>query len=79
MEEKIKPVGHLKTTRTSKCHMPNLIHRETGTKAGVKIPFVINARAVLLYDPSLTVAEILDSIDVLRQDIKLRDVNKDER
>lgn len=74
MEKRIRPVGYLKTSKTSKCHISNLIHRETGTKAGDSIPFVINARSVLLYDPSMTMEDILASIDVLIQDIKLREV-----
>ena len=74
MEKRIKPVGYIKTTKTSKSHISSLIHRETGTKAGDSIPFVINARAVLLYDPSMSVEEILASINVLKQDVKLREV-----
>jgi len=77
MEKRIKHVGYLKTTKTSKSHIPVLVHRETGTKAGDSIPFVINARAVLLYDPSMTVEDILASIDVLKQDVKLREVSED--
>jgi len=70
--EKIKPVGHLKTTKSCKSHIHGLIRRETGTKPGDKIPYIINANAVLLYDPSLTVDELLASIDVLKRDVKLR-------
>lgn len=70
--ERIKPVGYLKMTKTAKTHISELIRRETGTKAGEGIPFVINASTVLLYDPKLNLEEILASIDVLKQDVKLR-------
>jgi hypothetical protein len=70
--EKIKPVGHLKTTKTCKAHIPELIRRETGVEPGGKIPYVINASTVLLYNPNLSLKELLASIDVLRQDVQLR-------
>ena len=71
-KEKVKPVGYLKTTKTCKSHIPELIRRETGTKPGGKIPYVINASTVLLYDPRLNLQGLLASIDVLRSDVKLR-------
>lgn len=71
-KEKIKAVGYLKTTKSCKSHIPELIRRETGTQPGEKIPFVINASTVLLYDPRLSLQQLLASIDVLRRDVKLR-------
>lgn len=68
----IKPVGHLKTTKQGKTHLPNLIRREIGVEYGGEIPYVINASAVLLYDSKLSMEELLASIDVLKQDVKLR-------
>lgn len=72
--EKIRPVGYLKLTETSKTHISELIRRETSVEPGGKIPFVINARAVLLYDPKLTAEELIESVDVLMRDILLRKV-----
>jgi len=77
MNNKIKPVGYLKTTKTAKSHIPELIRRETNTRAGDPIPYVINASTVLLYDPSMNLEDILASIDVLRQDVKLRVQNRE--
>jgi hypothetical protein len=71
-KETIRAVGYLKTTKTSKSHIPELIRRETGIEPGGQIPYVINASTVLLYNPNLTLDELLASIDVLRQDVKLR-------
>jgi len=71
-KETVRPVGYLKTTKSAKSHIPELIRKETGVKAGGQIPFVINASTVLLYNPNLTLEELLASIDVLRDDVKLR-------
>ncbi len=71
-KETIKAVGYLKTTKTSKSHIPELIRRETGVEPGGQIPYVINASTVLLYNPNLTPEELLASIDVLKRDVKLR-------
>lgn len=70
--EKIKPVGYLKTTKTAKSHIPELIRRETSTQPGEKIPYVIDARAVLLYDPELTAKDLIASLEVMKDDILLR-------
>jgi len=70
--EKIRPVGHIKITRESKSHISELIRREVGVESPGAIPFVINASTVLLYNPTMTLKEILASIDVLRQDVQLR-------
>jgi hypothetical protein len=71
-KEKIEPVGYLKITKTCKSHIPELIRRETATEPGAQIPFVINAHTVLLYNPNLSLKELLASIDVLKRDVKLR-------
>ena len=70
--EKIKPVGYLKLTETSKAHISKLILRETAVEPGGKIPFVINASTVLLYNPRMSLEDLLASIDVLKQNVKLR-------
>ena len=76
--EKIKPIGSIKLTKTSKAHISELIRKETGIEQGGEIPFVINASTVLLYNPNLSLEEILASIEVLKQDLKLRVEKKDE-
>ena len=76
VREKIKPVGWIKTTKDSKAHISELIRRETETQPGEKIPFVINASTVLLYNPKLSLESLLASIDVLREDVKLRMKNE---
>lgn len=69
---KIRPVGTIKLTKTSKAHIPELIRRETDTRPGEEIPFVINAATVLLYNPKLDLQQLLASLEVLKEDLKLR-------
>ena len=71
-EEKIKPVGYLKVTKTNKSHIAELIRRETGTQSGGKIPYVISSNVVLLYNPNLNWKELVASIDTLKGTVKLR-------
>jgi len=37
-----------------------------------KIPFVANAKTVLLFDPSASSEDVLTSLDILRRDLQLR-------
>ena len=71
MEEtgKIRPVGYVKANKAGKAHIAKVIRKECGTN---KIPYIINASTVLLYDPNLSLDAILASIDVLKEDVKLR-------
>jgi hypothetical protein len=78
-EGKIKPVGSIKLSKQGKAHIPQLIQKETNTQPGKEIPFVINASTVLLFDPDLNLEELLASIDVLREDVKLRQIKGDSK
>lgn len=66
---KIRPVGVIKTNKANKAHIHKVIIDECG---GREIPYVINASTVLLYNPRLGLDDLLASIDVLKQDVKLR-------
>jgi hypothetical protein len=68
----IKPVGTIKLTKASKAHIPKLIRRETETRLHGEIPFVTGSSIVLLYDPRLSLEELLERLKVLEQDLKLR-------
>ena len=70
----IRPVGVLRANKASKAHIHKVIIEECG---GPDIPYVINASTVLLYNPRLSLENLLASIDVLKQDVKLR-LQKDE-
>lgn len=66
---KIRPVSHIKINKAGKAHIHKVIRKECDTN---DIPYVINASTVLLYNPNLSLKELLASLDVLRRDIKLR-------
>lgn len=66
---KIRPFGILKANKAKKAHIHKIIIEECG---GHDIPYVINARSVLLYDPELSVEELVASVNVLKDDIVLR-------
>lgn len=70
--ENIRAVGHLKLTDTSKTHISELIRRETAVGPGGRIPYIIDTRSVLLYDPRLTVQELVKSIEALKGHVVLR-------
>lgn len=65
----IRPVSVIRANKASKAHIHKIIIDECG---GREIPYVINASTVLLYDPKLSLEELLASIEVLKDDIKLR-------
>lgn len=68
-KETIRPVNVLKVNKAGKAHIHKVIVEECG---GWKIPYVINASTVLLYNPELDLESLLASIEVLKGDVKLR-------
>jgi len=65
----VRPVGVIRANKANKAHIHKVIIEECG---GRDIPYVMNASTVLLYNPSLSLDELLASIDVLKRDVKLR-------
>ena len=65
----IRPVGVIRANKASKAHIHKVIIEECG---GHKIPYVLNASTVLLYNPNLSLESLLASIEVLKSDVKLR-------
>jgi len=65
----IRPVGVIRANKANKAHIHRVIIEECG---GHNIPYIIDASAVLLYNPKLSLDSILASIDVLKRDVKLR-------
>jgi len=68
--KRLKPVGYIRPTRTGNAHIPSIVRRELGHPR--EIPFVMTAHTVLLIDPTKTPEEIIRSLDVLKEDLKLR-------
>jgi len=69
----IRPVGVIKANKDKKAHIHKVIIEECG---GYDIPYVINASTVLLYNPNLSLEDLLASIDVLKRDVQLRTQKK---
>jgi hypothetical protein len=70
MTVKIEPQGHINVSEKHRnARIKNEIIREVKT---FQIPYVANAKTVLLFDPSATLQELLASLDVLRKDLQLR-------
>lgn len=65
----VRPVGVIHANKDSKAHIHKVIIEECGSH---DIPYVMNASTVLLYNPGLSLDELLASIDVLKRDVKLR-------
>jgi len=65
----IRPVGIIRANKDSKAHIHRIIIKEC---ASHNIPYIINASTVLLYNPMLSLEDLLASIDVLKRDVKLR-------
>jgi hypothetical protein len=65
----VRPVGVIRANKANKAHIHRVIIEECG---GRDIPYVMNASTVLLYNPSLSLDDLLASIDVLKRDVKLR-------
>ena len=65
----VRPVGVIRANKDSKAHIHKVIIEECGTR---DIPYVMNASTVLLYNPNLSLDDLLASIDVLKRDVKLR-------
>jgi len=73
--KKIRPVSHIRVNKAGKAHIHRVIREECATK---DIPYVINASTVLLYNPNLSLKELLASLDVLRRDIRLRVIDQED-
>lgn len=69
-KRRIKPQGVLKPTLIGTTHIPKTLREELGNPK--EIPYVADAHTVIMFDPSKTPEEILESLDVLRRDINLR-------
>ncbi len=69
---KLRPVGHLSTSKEGKSHIPSIIRSELGLKGPGQIPFFLDANCVLLIRLGATLDDVLAGLDVLREDIKLR-------
>ena len=69
-ECEIEPQGYINVSEKHRtARIKDEIIREVKS---FKIPFVANAKTVLLFDPSASSEDVLVSLDILRRDLQLR-------
>jgi hypothetical protein len=69
-KNQIEPQGYIAVSEKYRtARIKDEIMREVKT---CKILFIANAKTVLLFDPSASPQEVLDSLDILKRDLKLR-------
>jgi len=69
---RIRPVGYLKMTKKGKSHIPKIIRQETS----IKLPYIIDANAVLLFNPDVSAEELIEGLEVLKRDLLLRSLQE---
>ena len=75
-ESEIEPQGYISVSEKHRtARIKDEIIREIKT---FKIPFIANAKTVLLFNPATSPENILESLDILRRDIKLRIKKREE-
>lgn len=70
----VKPTGYIKLTKTNKTNIAEIIRRQLSVQSNELIPYILNARTVLLYDPNITVEDLKASLRILIQDVEQRDI-----
>jgi len=63
-------------TKKGKSHIPKIIRQETSIKPGEAIPYIINANAVLLFNPDISAEELIEGLEVLKRDLLLRSLRE---
>ena len=76
MIENVKPVGYIKLTKEYKTHINQILRRQLSAESDCQIPYILSARAVLLYDCGIDAAELKASLNLLAQDVEQRDIHK---
>lgn len=69
-KKKIRPQGRLRPQPGGTTHLPKDIRQELGNPK--TIPYVADANTVLFFREDKEPEEILESVDVLKQDLMLR-------
>ena len=63
-------------TKKGKSHIPKIIRQETSIKPGGAIPYIIDANAVLLFNPDVSAEELIEGLEVLKRDLLLRSLQE---
>lgn len=76
---KIKPSGFIQLSpNQAKTHISKSIRRELEVEAGEAIPYVANAHTIVLFNPKLSKEEIIRSLQIVIQDLDLRQIKQEE-
>jgi len=67
-----RPVGKVKVFKKRLGYLPKILLKEVGAGEGDEIPFYIDANTVLLVRKDATLEDIIRSLEVLKEDLKLR-------
>ncbi len=62
----VKALGWIKATDVGTAHIPALIRKSVGMK---KIPYIMDAHAILLFDPSKSLEQLLESLEIMKRDL----------
>jgi len=73
-KKKIRPHGELSPSPGGTTHLPVDMRKELGFPE--KIPYVMNAHTVVLFNPHEPPEKILESLRVIMKDIELRVVEE---
>lgn len=68
-KEKIRPHGIIRPSSTGSAHIPEVIRKELGS---TEIPYVMDAHTIILFNPNKNPREILQGLEVLMRDLRLR-------
>lgn len=73
MTEEKRPIGKISIhDKRGYGYIPKIVRKEVGLEGKGKIPFYLDANCVLLVRHGATKEEIMNGLDVLRDDINLR-------
>jgi len=72
MVHKIRPVGSFKATEAGKAHIPSIVRKELGIQGAGEIPFYLDANCVLLIRKEATLEDVIEGLEILKNDLKLR-------
>jgi len=70
-EKRIRPKGTIAVSEVGTAHMPKEIREELGIQRG-DIAYVVDAKTAVLFSPNSSPKDIIKSLEILIQDLKLR-------
>jgi len=69
VRRKIRPMSEIKISGKGTAYIPDSLRNEIHPNV---LPFILNANTALIFNPNKTPEEILESIEIIKRDVKLR-------